>query len=97
MEMESNHTSWSEVKKRREWIDRDATSNGIGPVCIECRKLIDWHPVDHDIDCEYAGPVVVVNKAFLEYVLEVLKDPEEEDWMYDRMTAMLRLRKTLDE
>lgn len=40
----------------RSWIDENTAPNGIGPVCQYCRQLIDWHPVDHALDCERYGP-----------------------------------------
>lgn len=36
-----------------EWIDHDATPNGIGPVCKDCHELIDWDPVDHALGCPW--------------------------------------------
>lgn len=36
-----------------EWIDHNATPNGIGPVCKDCHLLIDWHPVDHALGCPW--------------------------------------------
>jgi hypothetical protein len=38
-----------------DWVDHDATPNGIGPVCKFCHRLIDWHPVDHALDCSGFG------------------------------------------
>lgn len=36
-----------------EWVDQDASPNGIGPVCKDCHQLIDWHPVDHALGCPW--------------------------------------------
>jgi len=33
------------------WVDEEAKPNGIGPVCLFCKKLIDWAPRDHAIAC----------------------------------------------
>lgn len=33
------------------WIDEEAEPNGIGPVCLFCKKLIDWAPRDHSQTC----------------------------------------------
>jgi hypothetical protein len=38
-----------------DWIDYDATPNGIGHICKFCKRLIDWHPVDHALDCSGFG------------------------------------------
>ena len=35
------------------WINTDAPSNGIGPICKQCHNLIDNHPSDHAIDCQW--------------------------------------------
>lgn len=39
----------------KEWIDKNAQPNGIGPVCKYCHKLIDWDPFDHALDCARFG------------------------------------------
>lgn len=33
------------------WIDEKAKPNGIGPVCLFCKNLIDWGPTDHSQKC----------------------------------------------
>lgn len=33
------------------WIDEEAEPNGIGPVCIFCKRLIDWALRDHAEAC----------------------------------------------
>jgi hypothetical protein len=39
------------VKGSDWWIDEEAEPNGIGPICIFCKKLIDWAPRDHAEAC----------------------------------------------
>lgn len=38
------------VKGDNWWVD-DSKQNGIGPVCIFCKRLIDWPPTDHGKKC----------------------------------------------
>lgn len=33
------------------WVDEKASPNGIGPICLFCKNLIDWGPTDHDKKC----------------------------------------------
>lgn len=35
------------------YADQNAAPNGIGPVCKDCHRLIDWHPVDHALGCQW--------------------------------------------
>lgn len=41
----------------RSWIRKEepGKGNGIGPVCKHCHRLVDWHPVDHALDCARNG------------------------------------------
>jgi len=60
--------SWSQVRRLRVtkgddwWIDHEAPPNGIGPVCLFCRHLIDWAPTDHALAC----PVRIFNRIEME-------------------------------
>lgn len=45
--------SKEELVSEPEWIDHNAAPNGIGSVCKDCHKLIDWHPVDHALGCPW--------------------------------------------
>lgn len=38
---------------RNAWKDESVETNGIAPVCRECRLLIDHHPIDHDERCSW--------------------------------------------
>lgn len=35
----------------RWWIDEEAFPNGIGPICLFCKRLIDWAETDHSEAC----------------------------------------------
>lgn len=54
----TENISWSEFRRLQAskgnddwWIDQEAETNGIGPVCLFCNKLIDWAPRDHTPIC----------------------------------------------
>lgn len=54
-EEQDTNVQWRQSSDANEvpsdWVDESAESNGIGPVCKYCNRLIDAHPNDHAVGC----------------------------------------------
>lgn len=72
-----DNLSWSVYRRLRTvkgedwWADHDAPSNGIGPVCLFCSRLIDWGPRDHSV-----APLCPVRRF---YGWEIYEDDADHD------------------
>lgn len=50
------------IKGKDWWIDKEAISNGIGPICFFCKKLIDGGPRDHLENCPIQNIYIEADK-----------------------------------